>query len=191
MERRSIMAGARHKPGGARLQAIRSQRGAQCGLHRAARASGRATPERSNRKRLALRQASAYITGAILTGGPCGPAAMWRQIRDVTMTSFDNRKDAFENRFAHDEELRFKALARRNKLLGLWAAEKLGKSGADADAYAKSVVIADFEEAGDDDVVRKVKADFAAGNVDQSDHQIRRTMDELLAQAIEQIKSGT
>jgi hypothetical protein len=107
------------------------------------------------------------------------------------MTSFDNRKDAFENRFAHDEELRFKALARRNKLLGLWAAEKLGKSGAEADAYAKSVVIADFEEAGDDDVVRKVKADFAAGNVDQSDHQIRRTMDELLAQAIEQIKAGT
>ena len=107
------------------------------------------------------------------------------------MTSFDNRKDAFENRFAHDEELRFKALARRNKLLGLWAAEKLGKSGADAEAYAKSVVIADFEEAGDDDVVRKVKADFAAGNVDQSDHQIRRTMDELLAQAIEQIKAGT
>jgi hypothetical protein len=107
------------------------------------------------------------------------------------MTSFDNRKDAFENRFAHDEELRFKALARRNKLLGLWAAEKLGKSGAEADAYAKSVVIADFEEAGDDDVVRKVKADFAAANVDQSDHQIRRTMDELLAQAIEQIKAGT
>jgi hypothetical protein len=107
------------------------------------------------------------------------------------MTSFDNRKDAFENRFAHDEELRFKALARRNKLLGLWAAEKLGKSGAEADAYAKSVVIADFEEAGDDDVVRKVKADFAAGNVDQSDHQIRRTMDELLAQAIEQIRAGT
>jgi hypothetical protein len=107
------------------------------------------------------------------------------------MTSFDNRKDAFENRFAHDEELRFKALARRNKLLGLWAAEKLGKSGAEADAYAKSVVIADFEEAGDDDVVRKVKADFAAANVDQSDHQIRRTMDELLAQAIEQIRAGT
>ncbi|MGL4729941.1 MAG: DUF1476 domain-containing protein [Bosea sp. (in: a-proteobacteria)] len=107
------------------------------------------------------------------------------------MTSFDNRKDAFENRFAHDEELRFKALARRNKLLGLWAAEKLGKTGADADAYAKSVVLADFEEAGDDDVVRKVTADFAAASVHQSDQLIRRTMDELLAQAIEQIKAGT
>ena len=77
------------------------------------------------------------------------------------MTTFDQRKDAFENRFAHDEELRFKATARRNKLLGLWAAEKLGKSGADADAYAKSVVVADFEEAGDEDVVRKVRGDFA------------------------------
>jgi hypothetical protein len=111
--------------------------------------------------------------------------------QDMTMTSFDNRKDAFENRFAHDEELRFKAMARRNKLLGLWAAEKLGKSGADADAYAKSVVLADFEEAGDDDVVRKVSGDFAAASIDQSDHQIRRTMDELLAQAIEQINAGT
>lgn len=81
------------------------------------------------------------------------------------MSTFDQRKDAFENKFAHDEELRFKATARRNKLLGLWAAEKLGKSGTEADAYAKSVVVADFEEAGDDDVLRKVKGDFAAGNV--------------------------
>jgi hypothetical protein len=105
--------------------------------------------------------------------------------------TFDDRKDAFEKRFAHDEELRFKATARRNKLLGLWAAEKLGKTGADMDAYAKSVVLSDFEEAGDEDVVRKVKGDFAAANVDQSDHQIRRTMDELMAVAIEQIKAGT
>ena len=82
------------------------------------------------------------------------------------MTSFDNRKDAFESKFAHDEALQFKAMARRNKLLGLWAAEKLGKSGPDADAYAKSVVLADFEEAGDDDVMRKVKADFTAASVD-------------------------
>ena len=85
------------------------------------------------------------------------------------MTTFDQRKDAFENKFAHDEELRFKATARRNKLLGLWAAEKLGKSGADAEAYAKAVVVADFEEAGDEDVVRKVKSDFALANVNTSD----------------------
>jgi hypothetical protein len=105
--------------------------------------------------------------------------------------TFDDRKDAFEKRFAHDEELRFKATARRNKLLGLWAADKLGKTGADVDAYAKAVVLSDFEEAGDEDVVRKVVADFAAAKVEQSDHQIRRTMDELMAVAIEQIKAGT
>ena len=105
------------------------------------------------------------------------------------MAGMDDRKDAFEKKFAHDEELAFKAMARRNKLLGLWAAEKLGKSGPDADAYAKSVVMADFEEAGDDDVLRKVKADLAAGGVEQSEHQIRRTMDELMATAIDEIKS--
>lgn len=106
------------------------------------------------------------------------------------MSSFDKREDGFEKKFAHDEELRFKANARRAKLLGLWAAEKLGKSGADADAYAKTVVMADFEEAGDDDVFRKVRKDFDAAGVDQSDHQIRRTMEELMGRAIEEIKAG-
>ena len=106
------------------------------------------------------------------------------------MTTFDQRKDAYENKFAHDEELRFKATARRNKLLGLWAAEKLGKSGAEADAYAKSVVVADFEEAGDEDVVRKVKADFAAGNVAAGDAEIRQVMQELLIRAAEEIQAG-
>ena len=106
------------------------------------------------------------------------------------MTTFDQRKDAFENKFAHDEELRFKATARRNKLLGLWAAEKLGKSGAEADAYAKSVVVADFEEAGDEDVVRKVKSDFAAGSVGVDDAEIRRVMTELLVRAAEEIQAG-
>lgn len=106
------------------------------------------------------------------------------------MTTFDQRKDAFENKFAHDEELRFKATARRNKLLGLWAAEKLGKAGADADAYAKSVVVADFEEAGDDDVLRKVKGDFAAANVAVGDDEIRRVMTELLIKAAEEIQTG-
>ena len=106
------------------------------------------------------------------------------------MTTFDQRKDAYENKFAHDEELRFKATARRNKLLGLWAAEKLGKSGADAEAYAKSVVVADFEEAGDEDVVRKVKSDFALANVNTSDAEIRTVMTELLIKAADDIQAG-
>ena len=106
------------------------------------------------------------------------------------MTTFDKREDAFEKKFAHDEELQFKASARRNKLLGLWAAEKLGLSGAEAEAYAKSVVMADLQHAGDEDVFGKIRADFDAKSVSQSDHQIRRTMDELMAQALEQIKAA-
>ncbi|WP_296577011.1 DUF1476 domain-containing protein [Phreatobacter sp.] len=106
------------------------------------------------------------------------------------MSTFDKRQEGFEKKFAHDEELRFKATARRNKLLGLWVAEKIGKTGEDAEAYAKSVVMADFEEAGDDDVFRKVKADLDAAGSDQSDHQIRRTMDELMATAIAQIQAS-
>ena len=106
------------------------------------------------------------------------------------MSSFDKRGDGFEKKFAHDEELRFKANARRAKLLGAWAAEKLGKSGAEAEAYAKSVVMADFEEAGDDDIFRKIRQDFDAGKIEQSDHQIRRTMEELMGRAVEEIKAG-
>jgi hypothetical protein len=106
------------------------------------------------------------------------------------MTTFDKREEGFEKKFAHDEELRFKANARRNKLLGLWAAEKLGKSGPDADAYAKEVVMADFEEAGDNDVFRKIRKDFDAKGVAESDHQIRRTMDDLMEAAITQIKAA-
>ncbi|POH25906.1 hypothetical protein ATY30_26920 [Sinorhizobium americanum] len=89
-----------------------------------------------------------------------------------------------------DEETKFKAMARRNKLLGLWAAEKLGKTGTDAGAYAQDVVQADFEEAGDDDVFRKVRTDFDAAGVILSDTQIRSIMDELLAAAVEQIKNN-
>src|ERR671910_2785513 len=106
------------------------------------------------------------------------------------MSSMRDRQQGSEKKFALDEESRFKAMARRNKLLGLWAAEKLGKTGAEADAYAKAVVSADFEEAGDDDVLRKVRADFEAAGIDQSDHQIRAMMDELLATAVEQIRSA-
>jgi hypothetical protein len=105
-------------------------------------------------------------------------------------TTFDKREEGFEKKFAHDEELRFKATARRNKLLGLWAAEKLGISGAAADSYAKEVVIADLEEAGDDDVIRKLRKDFDAKGVVQTDQQIRTIMVELMEQAIAQIKAG-
>ena len=105
------------------------------------------------------------------------------------MTEFSDREKGFERKFALDEEQRFKAIARRNKLLGLWAAEKLGKTGPDAETYAKEVVASDFLEAGDDDVLRKVKGDLDAAGVAQSDHQIRRTMDELMAEAVEQVKS--
>jgi hypothetical protein len=107
------------------------------------------------------------------------------------MTTFDKREEGFEKKFAHDEELRFKANARRNKLLGLWAAEKLGIAGAEAESYAKEVVMADFEESGDNDVFKKLRKDFDAKGVAQSDHQIRRTMDELMEHAVAQIKAGT
>jgi hypothetical protein len=105
-------------------------------------------------------------------------------------TSFDKREDGFEKKFAHDEELRFKASARRNKLLGQWAAEKFGLTGAQADAYAKEVVMADFEEAGDHDVFRKIRKDFDARQVAMSDADIRRVMDELMTQAIAQIQAS-
>ena len=93
------------------------------------------------------------------------------------MTTFDERQTAFENKFAHDQEMEFRAQARRNKLLGLWAAELMGKKGDDADAYAKEVVKADFEEAGHEDVVRKVSGDL--GDL-ATDDEIRRKMDDLL-----------
>ncbi len=106
------------------------------------------------------------------------------------MTTFDKREEAFEQQFAHDEELRFKATARRNKLLGLWAAEKLGLTGGEAESYAKSIVMVDFEEMGDHDVTHKIRQDFDAKGVVQSDHQISRTMTELMAKAIADIKAG-
>jgi hypothetical protein len=109
---------------------------------------------------------------------------------EARMTTFDKREEGFEKQFAHDEELKFKAMSRRNKLLGLWAAGKLGHQGADADAYAKEVVMADFEEAGDDDVFRKVRKDLDAKGVAISDQDIRRMMVDLMGTAVEQIKAG-
>jgi len=105
------------------------------------------------------------------------------------MNSFDDRKDKFENKFAHDAALKFKADARRNKLLGHWAAELLGHTGQAAEDYAKSVIVADLQEAGDEDVFRKIRADFDAAGVDQSDHQIRRHMEEFMAKAMEQLRT--
>ena len=111
-------------------------------------------------------------------------------INEGVMTTFDKREDGFEKKFAHDEELQFKATARRNRLLGLWAAEKLGLSGTAADAYAKEVVVADLEEAGDQDVFRKIRKDIDAKGLTVSDQEIRAAMDSLLAQAIAQIKAS-
>jgi hypothetical protein len=107
------------------------------------------------------------------------------------MSSFDKRRDSFEKKFALDEEQKFKARVRRNKLLGLWAAEKLGLTGTEAADYAKDVIKTDFSEPGDEDVFRKISGDFAARRVDQSEHQIRRTMEELMSTAAEQIQNET
>jgi hypothetical protein len=107
------------------------------------------------------------------------------------MTTFDRREEGFEKKFALDEEQKFKAEARRNRLLGLWVAEQLGLSGDAATAYAKEVVAADFEEAGDGDVVRKVTGDLTAKGAAITEQQLRVKMDELMAQAIMQIKTGT
>jgi hypothetical protein len=107
------------------------------------------------------------------------------------MSTFDKREEGFEKKFALDEEQKFKAEVRRNKLLGLWAAEKLGLSGDAATAYSKEVVAADFEEAGDQDVQNKVVKDFAAKGVAVTAAEVRVKMDELMAQAAAQVKAGT
>jgi len=106
------------------------------------------------------------------------------------MSGFDERRDTFEKKFAHDEELRFKATARRNKLFGLWAAQQLGKAGSDAEAYAKSVILADFEEAGDADVIRKVRQDLEGAGRATDEAELNQVLTELMGQAIEQIKAG-
>jgi len=102
-------------------------------------------------------------------------------------TTFDKREEGFENQFAHDEELKFKATARRDRLLGLWAAEKLGLSGPAADAYAKALVVAEIDG---QDVFGNIRKDFDAKGVAQSDDQIRRVMLELMGRAVSEIKAG-
>jgi hypothetical protein len=105
------------------------------------------------------------------------------------MTTFDKREKGFENKFAHDEELRFKATARRNKLLGLWAAEKMGLTGDAANVYARDVVMANFDGA-DHDVSHKIRKDFDAKTIAVTDAEIHQAMDDLMAQAIAQIQTG-
>jgi hypothetical protein len=105
------------------------------------------------------------------------------------MTTFDKREEAFEKKFVIDEELRFKAVARRNRMLGMWVAEQLGKSGAEAQAYAKDVVAAEID-AGDPGVIAKVMADLSAGGVTISEADLLTKMDEWMAQSIAQVRAG-
>jgi len=103
------------------------------------------------------------------------------------MTTFDNREKAFEAKYEHDQELQFRVNARRNKLLGLWAADLLGKAGADAEAYAKEVVMADFEKPGDSDVMHKLMTDLAAAGKPTDEHTIRKESDRLADEAKKQV----
>ncbi len=105
------------------------------------------------------------------------------------MTGMNDREKGFENKFAHDADLKFKAEARRNKLLGTWAAGKLGLTGTEVDEYVKSVRKADLTEGGDDDVFRKVQADLKAKNIAVSDTDLRKTMNDFLAEAVKQIET--
>ena len=106
------------------------------------------------------------------------------------MSTFDRRKEGFEKKFALDEERRFKTEVRRNRLLGFWAAERLGITGDAAAAYANEVVAADFEEAGDADVVRKIMGDLAAKDAAVTEQAIRAKMNDFTAQALAEVKAG-
>jgi len=106
------------------------------------------------------------------------------------MNELTRRGEAFESKFAHEEAMRFKAVARRNRLAGLWAAQRLEKSGADAEAYANAVVIADLEEPGDEDLIRKIVSDLQAAGVPTDEGQIRRALQEFMALAVAEIKAG-
>jgi hypothetical protein len=103
------------------------------------------------------------------------------------MTTFNDREKSFEKKFQHDQELQFKVNARKNKLLGLWAAALIGKAGADAEAYAKDVVMADFEKPGDSDVIHKLMKDLAAAGKPMEDHSIRKQGERLMEEAKKQV----
>ena len=103
------------------------------------------------------------------------------------MTTFDDRENAFESKFAHDEDMAFRVTARRNKLVGQWAAAKMGLTAEETDSYAKSVVQADFEEAGDEDVIRKLLGDLTAAGIDTSDDEVRQALSEKMVEARRQL----
>lgn len=103
--------------------------------------------------------------------------------------TFQDREKSFEAKFKLDAEQKFKAEARRNKLLGLWAADKMGIAGADANAYAKEVIDSDMEEPGVDDIVRKVMGDFADKGVDVSEDELRAQIERCMTEAVEQLKA--
>lgn len=103
------------------------------------------------------------------------------------MTTFDDRERAFESKFAHDQEMAFRVTARRNRLIGEWAARLMGLTPAETDSYAKSVVQADFEEAGDDDIVRKLLGDLISAGVDTDEARIRGALDDKLVEARRQL----
>ena len=105
----------------------------------------------------------------------------------MTMTTFDDRERAFESKFAHDQEMLFRITARRNRLMGEWAANLMGLNAAETDAYAKAVVQADFEESGDDDIVRKLLGDLISANVDIDESRIRGALDDKLIEARRQL----
>jgi hypothetical protein len=148
------------------------------------------TPFACGLKPVVLTNGSRYLSAR--EGGRNEAAVpFWQGSELQIMSTFDKRQEGFERKYALDEEQKFKAEARRNKLLGLWAAEKLGISGDAAAAYAKEVVASDFEESGDADVVRKVLGDLTAKGVAVTEPELRVKMDELMATAVMQVKAGT
>ena len=106
------------------------------------------------------------------------------------MADFSSRREAFERKFAHDETLRFKAIARRNKLFGLWVATQLGKTGSDAETYADAVVVVDLEEPGDDDIIHKVMSDLKTAAVPIDEDQVRGALEGFIDRAVDEIKAG-
>jgi len=137
---------------------------------------------------------SARHSSYLVSQGASRNEAIWARFeakaRNLAMTTFDKREKAFEAEFIHDEELKFKAEARRNKMLGLWAAEKLGMSGEAAADYSRIIVAAEIDAASDEGVVRKILSDLAAKGVSISEDELRSRMNELLAAAVAQIKAG-